>query len=620
MTSPIQPIRSKTFEEASKNKWKETVEATLKGKPFESLSRSTYEGIRLQPLYTHEDSSPDEMEQLPGADTNLRGFSAEKKPWAIAQELLINDAGELLKSLTAALENGQEAISFKTEALQVEKIEAEELMKLANSKNVPIFLRIKEHFSEWLQKLGESTNASILKGSVATDMVSYELVKGNIVDANGKEFADWKQSIEEAHQLLPNVKTILMDTAPYHNAGANAVQELGISLAAAVTYMEAMKDLKWAPVKTIQKMVFHFGIGSQFFMETAKLRAFRKLWSTVASAYGLSQKEINITVSCETSSFTKSVLDPYVNILRSGNEAFAAIMGGVDFLHVSPYDEVYKEPGSFSERLARNTQLILREEAHLGFVTDPAGGSYYIEALTSELVDKAWNYFLKIEKQGGLLEALKAGTIQADMKRTLNERLEDSYTRKTSIIGSNVYANLNDEVVQDQPPIKFTKGNNPGVLPKTRRSEAFEQLRRRSLKLKGKGMNPTAGIICLGALKDHKARMDYVSGFLAVGGIEADCSDPCTSLQSIISFIEQHSYPYYCLCGQNESYEELAQQTAGWLKSNKPEAALDIAGLFPTDEWEVLQESGFKGSIYIRQNMIEKLDSLLGLWEGLPHE
>ncbi|MED1205229.1 methylmalonyl-CoA mutase family protein [Heyndrickxia acidicola] len=620
MTSPIQPVRGHAFKEASKSTWKETVEAALKGKPFESLSRSTYEGIKLQPLYTHEDINLEEMEQLPGGDTNLRGFSTGQKTWAIAQEIWINNEDELMKNITAALENGQDAISFKTESLQAEKIDSQELIKLANEKNVPIFLRIHENFSKWLKELGEKREALVLRGTAASDLISYELSKGHIVRAGSKEIADWRQVIERAHQLLPNVCTILIDTVPYHNAGANAVQELGISLAAAVTYMEAMKESNWEPAKTVQKMVFHFGMGSQFFMEAAKLRAFRRLWTTAASAYGLTQKESKVTVSCETSSFTKSALDPHVNILRSANEAFAAIIGGVDYLHVAPFDGVYKNPGSLSERLGRNTQLILREEAHLGFVTDPSGGSYYVEALTSELVEKAWDYFLKIEKQGGLLESLMSGGIQADIKQTLNVRMEDSYTRKSSIIGTNVYANLQDTFIQDHPSEHFSEQNNPLALSKTRRSEAFEQLRRRSLKLRENGKNPKAGIICLGALKDHKARLDYVSGFLAVGGIEADCSGPCLSMQDITSFIEQHSYPYYCLCGQNESYAQFAQQSAEWLKSNKQGVLLDIAGLFPTDEWEDLQEAGFNGSIYIRQNMIEKLDSLLGIWEGQVHE
>ena len=203
-------------------------------------------------------------------------------------------------------------------------------------------------------------------------------------------------------------------------------------------------------------------------MEVAKLRSFRVLWQTVATAYGI--ENTAVTVSAETSEFTKTALDPYVNILRASNEAFAAIIGGIDYLHITPFDASLSKPTSLSERIARNTQLILKNEAYLNKVTDPAGGAYYAEALTNELVSQAWKLFQEIDKLGGIIKTLETGWIQEKIKQTLQQKIDDVQSGKASIIGVNVYRQREEKQI-------FPKQSKEKIIPDGKKVESLPKIR-----------------------------------------------------------------------------------------------------------------------------------------------
>lgn len=349
-------------------------------------------------------------------------------------------------------------------------------------------------------------------------------------------------------------------------------------------------------------------------MEIAKLRAFRKLWSTIGNAYEMTLDEQAVPISAETSMITKSKLDPYVNILRAGNEAFSAILGGVNLLHVSAFDEIYKETNEFSARISRNIQLLLREEAHLNKVSDPAGGSYYIETLTNELVKKSWELFQLIDRKGGIVEVLQSSWLQQEIKNIRDQRLTDVATRKQSLIGTNVYANLAEQV----PYVNKRQSTNVSsnkVLPSVRLAEAFENLREHAKGLEETGRAPIAGLICLDKLKHHKARADFVTGFLATGGIKSVWSPECTKLEDIQTFVKETNFSYYCLCGNDEAYEGLNEKIIEWFQGQTSHFILDIAGKISGEKWIAMKSAGVSDAIYKNQNAIEKLTSLLTLWE-----
>ncbi|MBS4176407.1 methylmalonyl-CoA mutase family protein [Lederbergia citrea] len=453
--------------------WEQTAEKSLKGKPIELLNSETYENITISPIYTKKDIQNIKIDQFPGS--YVRTFkNVDLNNWKIAQNLRCSDWSDLKKLLGKGLENGLETISLDLDELEdINKFNFEELHDIVN--NIPYMIITKSNFQQIAEKLLQSDLD--VTGVIATDPLTSGLSQGYL---NGsKHWQEWQENIIKLDQKLPNLKTILIDTSPYHNSGSNVVQELAVALAEAVFYIEQMRGRGWETEKTIQKIVFHFSIGSDFFLEIAKLRAFRKLWKTIVHAYRIKPSDNHVTVSAETSSFTKSILDPHVNILRSGNEAFAAILGGVDFLHVTPFDEHAAISNEFSMRIARNTQLLLREESYLNRVIDPAGGSFYIESLTETLVEKAWKFFQEIDLHGGIYSTLESGWLQQKIKETLNRKVEDVNTGKRSLIGVNVYAQPNELLSFEQRSKEATKTDDSRKikiepLSRTRLAEAYE--------------------------------------------------------------------------------------------------------------------------------------------------
>jgi methylmalonyl-CoA mutase len=607
--------RNAAFEKAGWEDWVEAAKKSLKKESIDHLYSETYEGITLSPLYTESDAV--HAGQYPGEGSYVRGFYGPKRRgWRIAQRIGHPDWSILKKEIASALQRGQDTLSFDPDSLtNIGELSFTELHELVDMEKVPLFIFSKSNFPVISKKLLEAACARLF-GVAATDLISSRLEAGCTVHSDGKEMESWMSAIQGLDARHPELKTILIDAEPYHAGGGNAVQELGAALAEAVFYLEKMKEIGWKPEKTANKFIFHFAVGSQFFMEVAKLRAFRMLWKTVADAYGMPVDQNKVFVSAETSEFTKSVIDPYVNMLRAGSEAFSAVVGGVDFLHVAPFDHLAGEWNGFSERIARNTQLLLKEESFMDKVIDPAGGSFYIEALTKEAAEKGWAFFLEIDKNGGIMDSLQSGWLQKHIKETADKKMRDAQTRRQSIIGVNVYAISSDK--GGKPPVKTnrTAGHDAvrvDPLPRIRLAQKFEDLRQRSAALEKKGFAPHAGLICLGQLKEYKPRADFAAGVLAAGGINAEWSDDCHSLDGLKSFLAKKTYPYYCLCGPDALYDQWAAEMAQWLKEHVPGVQVDIAGKYSDEE---LAAFGLDGSLYGGQNIYEKLAGLLDRWEG----
>jgi methylmalonyl-CoA mutase len=352
-------------------------------------------------------------------------------------------------------------------------------------------------------------------------------------------------------------------------------------------------------------------------MEIAKLRAARVLWNRITSVYGATDDQCKMQIAAVTSSFTKTVNDPHVNLLRAGNEAFSAVIGGVQYLHVSPFDDL-TGASPFSERVARNTQLLLKEEAHLKKVIDPAGGSWYVEELTNNLAEKAWGFLQQIEANDGILEALKSNWLQQEIAAVYQKKNQDVQTREKSIVGTNVYANL-DEVV---PGNKSYKDNSycanmedslkMEAIPTRRLAEPFEELRTKAKHLEDAvGSKPFVGMICLGGLKQHKARLDFMKGFLAAGGLRTGESKPIISLESARQFVKELPTKYYCLCGTNDQYEIIGYEILTALITEFPDRTFYLAGLPEKEKQDQWIDAGIKQFIHVKSNCYETLSSIL---------
>ncbi|HLO10662.1 MAG TPA: methylmalonyl-CoA mutase subunit beta [Pseudoneobacillus sp.] len=591
-------MKNASFITPSNQDWKVAAEESLKGKKIDSLMRNTYENIVLKPLYSKEDKL--ESNAFPGGSDFRRGVHAvgyHSNPWKIAQKVAYQTVEELKEKLENNLVRGQTALAFRIEKSLLGL--PEQLVGLLSRfiEMAPLAVEtngFQKQFINHLISVGGINNAV---GFFAEDPLSLWVKSGSF---SLDEYLNlWPDTIQIIDQHIANVKSILIDTTTYHNGGANAVQELAIALATAVYYLEELSTRGIDIEKLFTKMIFKFQIGANFFMEISKLRAVRVLWDKIGEAYGVSSEHRAMEIIAETSNFTKTLYDANVNILRSGNEAFAAVLGGVQYLDVHSFNEL-EGLTPLSERLARNTQLILKEEAYLGNIVDPAGGSWYIESLTNELVEKAWDYFLTIDEKGGILASLESNWLQSEIAEVLHKRQQDVFYRKQSIIGTNVYADLQEitnEVISREDCVTV---DNQSIKPiKSRRlSEDFESLRHRALLLK----NNQVGLISLGELKEYKARADFMTGFLASGGLAVVRSSSIHSINEAQTFIEHNQLKHYVICGSNDMYSEIGLDLVKHLKENYPFRSFYLAGLPEKDSQADWLEAGISNFVHIKTN------------------
>ncbi|UAT29337.1 methylmalonyl-CoA mutase [Bacillus badius] len=637
----IQEMKAQRFPKVTEQDWEKAAEASLKGKPLAALHTGTYEEITLKPLYGPADRSPN-VEQYPGLSLYTRGFYSGgymEVPWKNANVIRAENGADLKGKLTAALHAGQDAIAFEAE--EAAALSFAEFSSLPLEEH-PLYIDAKDHFLAIASFLLKQ-KPDKLTGAAGTDLISFYAKQGLVLTE--QTLALQAETMTELKKAFPELKTIRIDTVPYHEAGANAFQEISLALAEAVFYIEWLKEEGWSPEEIAERMCVHFAMGSQFFMETAKLRAFRQCWATLCEAYGITGSAVKVSIGAETSSFTLSKLDSHVNILRTGSEAFSAVLGGVEYLQVRPFDELSGTPSSLGQRVAKNIPLILKSEAHLGKVADPAGGSYYLESLTAELSRLAWEHFTALEEAGGVMSCLRSGKIQKELAALLEKRSSDLAVRKKSMVGTNIYADLTESKLIEKPAFSLLPAENEadvlqdriskisetttiaelhvkksgdGIIPvkSQRLAEPFEKLRE-----KAERIGATAGIICLGTLKEFKQRADFVTGMLAAGGLAVQWSEGCQTVEEAVEFVKESGLSYYCICGRDESYNQFGSQLASTIKQRHPGVRLDLAGRLPEEDKTQWQQAGLDGWIYSGQNLIEKAIELLDHLEGVSaHE
>ena len=473
------PDLIKDFPVLSFDDWKKQVEKDLKGESFDKkLITKTYEEINLQPLYTSNDIKDlPQINNFPGFQNYLRGSNVSgytSKSWEIAQEYnqaLPEDLNEALRSdlkrglnsINIVLDNptklgidadqskagevGKDGLSISG----VRKIQV--LFKDIDLTNQPIniscgfsALPITLLFTAYANET--RTSLMNIKGSITSDPYEYLLTKGDLPISLNQTFDEMKLATELMIKSNSPIKTIGVSGIPFNNAGANAIQELAFVLATAVEYLNQMIERGLKADDVARRIKFTFGIGSFYFMEVAKLRAARLLWSKILEAYKVKEENQKIFIHGKTSQFNQTYFDPFVNSLRTTTEAFSAIVGGVDSIQTNPYDESFNDSDDFSKRLARNTQIILKEESHLDQVIDPAGGSYFVEKLTDDIAKAAWKLFQTIEEKGGMLKAIQSGFVQDEIAKIADVKKKDFAKRKSVLVGTNMYANPKEEMLE----------------------------------------------------------------------------------------------------------------------------------------------------------------------------
>lgn len=471
------------FEIPAYEKWREVVDKDLKGVPFEKkLITKTYEGIDLQPIYTKKDLENLEfVNEYPGEGNFVRGKSASgyiKNGWEICQDIPYPIAEDFNSALKNDLSRGQNSISLPLDeatklGLDADYAEVGQVGKngvsisALNSFRIslneiditkyPIHINtgfsslpILSIFAAYLDE--QKIDTKQINGSITSDPISYLVENGFLPVSVDYLIDELKLATEWANEKIPNLKTIGVSGLAFHNGGASAVQELAYTIAAAVEYMNRLSEIGLDVNLIAKQMRFTFGVGSFFFMEVAKFRAAKMLWSKITEAFGVNEGNRRMTIHARTGLFTQTKFDPYVNMLRTTTEAFSAVVGGIDSLHTNTFDELFGLPDQFSRRIARNTQIILDEESHLTNLIDPAGGSFFVEKLTDEIAKAAWKEFQTIEEKGGIIKALEEKYVQNEIEKVWQNRKKDIAKRKSVIVGTNMYANLKEEIKSNNEP------------------------------------------------------------------------------------------------------------------------------------------------------------------------
>ncbi|MDE6136779.1 MAG: acyl-CoA mutase large subunit family protein, partial [Muribaculaceae bacterium] len=434
------------FPPVSYDEWRAKVEADLKGADFnKKLVWRTNEGFNVQPIYRAEDIADFKTTgSLPGEYPYVRG-TRDNNDWLTRQDIEAETPEQANAIALDVLDKGVTSLGFRVasadevalvlKGIDLAKVEINISCCVCKSHDVAraLVACIKEQGAE-----------AAFRGAVDYNPLRRQLVKG-------KEGIDTAALVADAKAMLdivapvPALRCINVESLLLGNGGAYIYQELGYALAWGAAWMTALTDAGIDADTAASRIKFNMCVSSNFFMELAKFRAARMLWAQIVEQYKPAGSDAaKMMVCAKTSRFNQTIYDAHVNLLRSQTETMSAALAGVDSIVTTPFDEPYKTPDAFSERIARNQQFLLKEESHLDKVVDPAGGSYYVETLTVNIAKEAWKLFLAVEEEGGFFALAGEGKVQAAVNESCAKRHTDVARRKEILLGTNQYPNINE--------------------------------------------------------------------------------------------------------------------------------------------------------------------------------
>jgi methylmalonyl-CoA mutase len=681
--SEIEQELKATFPSHSYQQWKEAAEALLGGKPFEKvLVTPTYEGFDLQPIFRREDlAALPFVNDLPGAGSYVRARSSVGtygSCWKVSQEQTGSSAEAVNAALLKDLAGGVNEVhllldvasqlGLDPDAAAVGEVGGcglslavlEDLEKALNG----VDLKAVSLFVE--SGLVAAPVYAMLQAFAAKRGINLQQVEGNL---GGDPIGNWlrsgkvavkvETSISELGKLVRALEgsklgAIYVDGNAFHNAGSSAVQELGFALASANAYFKTLSADGLSIASIASSMRLGLGIGSHYFLEIAKLRAARLLWARMLKAWGADFEDLPLHIHARTSTWNKTQVDPYVNMLRVTSEAFSAVIGGCDSLHVGPFDEVVREPDDFSRRIARNLHIILSEECDLTKVIDPAGGSYYVEWLTDQVAQKAWEWFQKVEAEGGMLAALKSGFVQKAIQQVAKARVANVEKRRDIIVGTNQYPNATEKPLDPRPMdyAKFQSGRaavvstrrgkvtvgadlaaafaagatlgevvaatckaDPEVsiepLHSKRASEAYEALRAASEAFKAKnGHAPRIFQANWGPSRAYRMRADWTSAFFQAGGFDVLNETDFSSMEQLAAALKQSAAKVAVITSTDDTYAESVVSIAAAIKAVDASIYVIVAGAAGETE-AAWREAGVDDFVNVKVNNYQMLAMLM---------
>jgi methylmalonyl-CoA mutase len=594
------------FPDVPTSSWEEKIMADLKGADYQKrLIWNSDEGIAVKPYYRQEDIEA--LGYLEGIG-NLKSQGDASNGWLICQQISpmgnFSDANERIKD---ALKGGAQAIRIQLSKTRLPDVTL--LQELLNG--VPL-KGTEFHFGGCMAADAlytalctlakqRGTELTELNGCLGADPLGTMAETGIPIGS----FENMGKLVKQVKKSSPEMKVIEVHGSLIQNASSNLVDELAFSLAMASEYMSILTEQGIDPFCAQEALLLYLGTGPNYFMEIAKLRAARLLWANIAEAYGVESSKTRIRIHSVSSQWNMTLYDPYVNMLRGTTEAMSSILGGADLVNVLPYDYPNGKGTMFSNRLARNVQIILREEAYFDKVTDPAAGSYYIENLTDSLAEKAWDQFCEVESQGGFSKAFAAGWIQEKAEFSKKKKTDRATSGKGRILGTNAYPNFHEMnleqlITSPKSLARDASGATLKPLETFRLSKPFEELR---LETEGSKKRPRVLLIKYGNPVWMTARATFAANFFACAGYEIVDQSPFDSVEEGIAFAASEDFEIVVLCSSDDVYRETAPAVQMALGGK---SMVVIAG-YPAEDIEALQKAGLEHFIHRNSNVLQTL-------------
>ena len=597
------------FTAPSRQEWRDKIEVDLKGADYQKkMIWRTNEGFSMEPFYRKEDvDNLAIVNALPGEFPYVRGNKAADNEWYVRQDIKCDCPKAANEKALDILNKGVDSLGF---TIPASKLCAEYIDTLLEGIYVECvelnFKTCQRHSLElanllvaYFEKKG-ADKAKVV-GSICFDPIEK-------IVCSGKDRSDLipeAKALVEALKDYPQFRAVAVNAYKLTDAGAYSYQDLGYALAWGNEYMVQMTDAGVAPELAAQNIKFNLGINGVYFMEIAKIRAARMLWAQIVSQYTACKESAKMHICAVTTTFNQTVFDSYVNMLRSQTEAMSAALGGVDSIVVTPFDAPYEEATEFAERIARNQQLLLKEESHFGRIVDVAGGSYFLETLTKALAEQSWALFLEVEEKGGFLAEVLSGNIQNTVNETNATRHANAGKRREFLLGTNQFPNFTEKSEGKAPKTCCCCCGNsesdatlPAVKP-TRLASDFEALR---LTTEQANKVPVAFMLTIGNLAMRQARAQFSCNFLAAAGYQVIDNLGFATVEEGVDKALEAGADIVVICSSDDEYAEYAIPAFKYLNGR----ALYVVAGAPACS-EDLKAAGIENFINVKSNQLATL-------------
>jgi methylmalonyl-CoA mutase len=693
-TLPAEFTVQDDFPPVNYDDWRTLVDQALGGASFErKLVKRTYDGVNVQPIYgRHDELRGDDPLGFPGLAPFARGsrpLGAAQSGWDLRQEFAHPDLSRTNQAILNDLKGGVTSLHVRLDmaarrGIDPDHPDADELAGIDGVmaysvddldkafadvplNRIPVAIDAGAAFLPAAAMLAglwrrRDTASEEVLGAFHADPLASLARDGRLPLPAADALASMADLAKWTAENYPRVTAVGVDTAPYHDAGASAAQDIAFATATAVEYLRAMNGAGLDIDVAAQQIVFRIGLGTHHFQAIAKLRAARQVWARVIEASGGSGQSQAMKIHARTSNRVLTQYDPHVNLLRNAVAVFAAGVGGADAITSVPFDAMTGLPSEFSRRVARNTVLVLQEESHLHRVIDPAGGSWFLDRLTEDLASKAWEIFQESERQGGMLSALSAGWVAEQIEQAYLPRAKNIASRKEGITGVSEFPDVNQEqILQSQPDIAalrndalvrvtgarnaadsvavesiagisdaviaatkgatagqiataigFHSGPNPSItaFQPHRFAEPFEKLREACDAWQAShGQRPRVFLANFGPLAHHTARAMWSKNFFEAGGFEVIGNDGFEDAEAAAKVFAESGAEIAVVCSSDKLYPDLVPQAAAKLREAGA-TSIVLAG-HPGDSEQTWRADGVDRFIFLKCNVLETLRELL---------